>query len=80
MNWDRVQGNWRQYRGKVQKNWDRLTEDELDRIAGRRDRLASRLQEAYGVSRELAEWQIRQWERHVLDFDEQQQRSRWGQR
>jgi uncharacterized protein YjbJ (UPF0337 family) len=75
MNWDRVEGNWRQFRGKIRENWTRLTEDELDRIAGRRDRLTSKLQELYGVSRELAEWQIKQWERRVLDFDEQQRHS-----
>ena len=73
MNWDRVEGNWRQFKGKVKEKWGRLTDDQLTTIAGRRDRLAGQLQETYGCTKEDAERQIRDWERSELDFDEKTQ-------
>ena len=39
MNWDQIEGNWTQFRGKVREHWGRLTDDEIDIIAGRRDQL-----------------------------------------
>jgi uncharacterized protein YjbJ (UPF0337 family) len=62
MNWDRVEGNWRQFRGKIKEEWGKLTDDELDVIAGRRDRLLGRIQEHYGITREDADRRIRNWE------------------
>src|SRR5260221_671500 len=41
MNWDRIEGNWTQLKGKVREQWGRLTDDELDKIAGRREKLAN---------------------------------------
>jgi len=63
MNWDRVQGNWKQMRGKVQEQWGKLTNDDLDLIEGRRDQLLGKLQERYGILRDEAEKQVREWER-----------------
>jgi uncharacterized protein YjbJ (UPF0337 family) len=62
MNLDRMQGQWQQFRGKVLQQWGRLTDDELDVINGRRDVLAGKIQEAYGISLEEAEHQITEWE------------------
>jgi uncharacterized protein YjbJ (UPF0337 family) len=62
MNWDRVEGNWKQFKGKVKQQWGKLTDDELDVISGKRDELAGRIQEAYGVSKDEAEKQIAAWE------------------
>ena len=45
MNWDRVQGNWKQLKGKVQEQWGKLTDDDFDQIEGRREQLVGRLQE-----------------------------------
>ena len=62
MNKDTIDGNWMQFKGKVQEQWGKLTDDDLDVIAGKRDQLAGKIQEAYGVSKEEAEEQISDWE------------------
>lgn len=58
MNWDQVQGNWKQIKGKVKEKWGKMTDDDLDVIAGRRDQLAGVLQKRYGYAKEQAEKQI----------------------
>jgi uncharacterized protein YjbJ (UPF0337 family) len=58
MNWDRIEGNWKQFSGKVQQQWGKLTNDDLDTIDGHREELAGRIQAAYGVSKDEAEKQI----------------------
>jgi uncharacterized protein YjbJ (UPF0337 family) len=69
MNWDRVQGNWKQFRGKVKEQWGKLTDDDLDRIEGKREQLAGRLQETYGLGKEEVERQLNDWEKRVGDAD-----------
>jgi uncharacterized protein YjbJ (UPF0337 family) len=69
MNWDRAQGNWKQFKGKVKEQWGRLTDDNLDVIAGQRDQLAGKLQESYGISKDEAEQQISDFERKYRDYD-----------
>ena len=63
MNWDRISGNWAQWKGRVRERWGRLTDDHLDVVAGRRDQLAGRIQELYGFSKEETERQLHNWER-----------------
>jgi uncharacterized protein YjbJ (UPF0337 family) len=58
MNTDILEGKWMQLRGLVREKWGELTDDELDEIAGKRDRLAGLLQERYGYAKEEAEHQI----------------------
>lgn len=58
MNWDQIEGNWTQFKGTVQKQWGKLTNDELDVIDGRREELIGRIQKQYGVSKEEAEKQV----------------------
>ena len=58
MNWDRIEGNWKQFSGKVQQQWGKLTNDDLDVIDGRREELAGRIQKVYGVSKDEADRQI----------------------
>jgi uncharacterized protein YjbJ (UPF0337 family) len=65
MNWDRVSGNWTQWKGRVRERWGKLTDDQLDVIAGRRDQLSGRIQEVYGLTREETERQLRNWERNL---------------
>ena len=62
MNQDRIEGNWKQLKGKVQQQWSKLTDDDYDVIAGRSTELAGRIQERYGVTREEAEKQVKDWE------------------
>lgn len=65
MNWDQIQGNWRQLKGKVQANWGDLTDDDLQSIDGRREELMGKLQKAYGIGRDEAERQINDFERSL---------------
>ena len=61
MNWDQIEGKWKQMKGSVRERWGKLTDDDLDTIAGKRDQLAGRLQERYGITKEQAEAEIDQW-------------------
>ena len=58
MNWDRIEGNWKQLKGKIREQWGRLTDDELDKIAGRREKLAGSLQNSYGIAKDKAEKRV----------------------
>lgn len=68
MNWDIVEGNWKQFKGKVKTRWGKLTDDQLDVIGGKRTQLAGKIQEAYGITKEEAERQIKSFERLNKDF------------
>ena len=70
MNWDRIEGNWKQLKGKVREQWGRLTDDHLDSIGGKREQLAGKLQETYGVGKDEAEKQI-------SDFEARCRRENW---
>jgi uncharacterized protein YjbJ (UPF0337 family) len=61
MNWDQVQGNWKEFKGKVQQQWGSLTDDDLDKIDGRQTELSGILQKRYGKSREEADRMIDDW-------------------
>jgi uncharacterized protein YjbJ (UPF0337 family) len=67
MNWDRVEGNWKQFKGKVKTQWGKLTDDHLDVIAGRRDQLTGKIQEVYGIEKDEAERQLSEWESRQKD-------------
>lgn len=58
MNEDRIDGNWTQFKGKVKEQWGKLTDDDLDIIAGKRDQLLGRIQERHGIARDEAEKQL----------------------
>ena len=62
MNKDTVEGNWKQFKGKVKEQWGKLTDDDFDVIAGKRDQLLGRIQERHGISRDEAEKQVKDWE------------------
>jgi uncharacterized protein YjbJ (UPF0337 family) len=57
MNWDQVEGTWKQYKGKVKEKWGKLTDDDIDVIDGKRQQLVGKLQEHYGLEKEAAEKQ-----------------------
>lgn len=58
MNWDRIEGNWKQIKGKVHEKWGKLTDDHLDVVAGKREQLAGKIQEVYGIGKDEANRQI----------------------
>jgi uncharacterized protein YjbJ (UPF0337 family) len=58
MNWDQIEGNWKQFKGKAKQQWGKLTDDDLDRLAGTRDELIGKIQERYGYQRAQAEREV----------------------
>ena len=58
MNWDQVQGNWKQFAGQVKAKWGKLTDNDLTVVAGKRDQLAGILQKKYGYAKEQAEKEL----------------------
>jgi uncharacterized protein YjbJ (UPF0337 family) len=67
MDWNIVEGNWKQFKGKVKTQWGKLTDDHLDVIAGKRDQLMGKIQESYGVTKDEAEKQIKDFEEKNKD-------------
>lgn len=61
MNWNQIEGNWEQFKGKVQAQWGELTDDDLQVIKGNRRQLAGRLQERYGKAEQEVEKEIDAW-------------------
>ncbi len=61
MDWDRIEGNWKTFRGKAKQQWGRLTDDDLNMVEGRRDELEGRLQQQYGYAKDKARQEIDSW-------------------
>lgn len=61
MNWDQAKGKWKQLRGSVKEQWGKLTDDDLEQIAGMRDQFVGKLQERYGIAREEAQKKADDW-------------------
>jgi uncharacterized protein YjbJ (UPF0337 family) len=61
MNWDQIAGKWSQVKGSVRQKWGKLTDDDLEIMAGSKDKLAGRIQERYGIAKEDAERQLDEW-------------------
>ncbi len=61
MNWDQIEGKWEQFKGSAQKQWGKLTDDQLDVASGNRKVLEGQIQEAYGKTKEEAEREVDEW-------------------
>ena len=61
MDWDRVEGNWKQFTGKVKEKWGELTDDDLTAINGQRDQLEGKIQERYGQTKDQVRRDIDDW-------------------
>ena len=61
MNWEQMEGKWKQIRGSVKQKWGKLTDDDLNYISGSRDKFVGRLQERYGIAKEEAQRQADEW-------------------
>ena len=68
MNWDRIEGNWKQFKGNARQQWGKLTDDNLDVIAGKRNVLLGRIQELYGISKDETEKQLSDWQKQIKDI------------
>ena len=68
MNEDRIKGNWKQFTGKMKEQWGKLTDDDFDVIAGKRDQFLGKLQERQGLAVEAAEEQLSAWQKRHPAF------------
>jgi uncharacterized protein YjbJ (UPF0337 family) len=61
MDWDRIEGNWKQFSGKVKEQWGKLTDDELNQVQGKREQLEGKIQERYGYAKDKAREEVDAW-------------------
>ena len=61
MSWDRIEGNWKQFTGKVKEQWGKLTDDDLTAIKGKRDQLEGKIQERYGYAKDRVKKEVDDW-------------------
>jgi uncharacterized protein YjbJ (UPF0337 family) len=73
MNWDRIEGNWKQFKANARQQWGKLTDGQLDVIAGKRDVLLGRIQELYGISRDESERQLADWEKRMQAIEQSEE-------
>jgi uncharacterized protein YjbJ (UPF0337 family) len=79
MNWDQAEGKWKQMKGTVKQKWGKLTDDDLDVVAGSRDKLVGRIQERYGIAKDAAEKEVDSWSVPASDtaeYERQQEKQR----
>jgi len=69
MNWDQIAGQWKQFTGSIKQEWGKFTDDDLDYIAGTKDRLIGRLQQKYGLAREEADRRADDWLKRQKDTE-----------
>jgi len=65
MNWEQVESRWKQLMCSAKENWGKLSDDDLEEISGKRQQLALKIQETYGVTRREAEKQVWDWGKSV---------------
>jgi uncharacterized protein YjbJ (UPF0337 family) len=65
MNWDQVEGNWKQYKGQIMSKWGKLTDDDIESINGKRTELLGLIQTRYGRDKEQAEVEVDHWIKHI---------------
>ena len=61
MDWDRVEGNWKQLKGAIKEKWGKLTDDDLTEIDGKRDQLEGKIQERYGFAKDQVRQEVDDW-------------------
>lgn len=69
MTWDQIEANWIDFKSHIRQHWEKITDDQLEAIAGKRDHLASKIQVMYGIDREEAEHQLTDWQDNQLNID-----------
>lgn len=67
MNWDRIEGSWKQMTGRAREKWGKLTDSDFETVAGRRDQLIGRIQERYGIAKDEAQRQADEWAQSLKD-------------
>jgi uncharacterized protein YjbJ (UPF0337 family) len=72
MNWDQVEGQWKNLKGNIREKWAKFTDDDLELIAGKKDRLVGKLQERYGLAKDRAEAELDQY---IASMDSERKKS-----
>jgi uncharacterized protein YjbJ (UPF0337 family) len=67
MNWDQVEGKWKQLTGSAKERWGKLTDDDIQTLTGKKDVLVGKIQERYGIAKEEAEKQADSWSHALQD-------------
>ncbi len=70
MNWDRVEGNWKQMKGSAKEQWGKLTDDDMSTLSGKKDQLVGKIQERYGIAKDEAERQADAWSQTLKEENE----------
>jgi uncharacterized protein YjbJ (UPF0337 family) len=68
MNWELVEGNWKNFRGTVRARWSKLTDENLDAVAGKRDQLVSMIVSTYGIRKLDAERELQSFEERNKNY------------
>jgi uncharacterized protein YjbJ (UPF0337 family) len=58
MDWNRIEGNWKQTAGKIKEKWGKLTDDDLTQINGKREQFEGKIQERYGIAKDQTRWPV----------------------
>jgi uncharacterized protein YjbJ (UPF0337 family) len=69
MNWDQIEGKWKQFTGSARERWGKLTDDDIQTIVGQKDNLVGRIQERYGIAKAEAEKQADEWSRALKEAE-----------
>jgi uncharacterized protein YjbJ (UPF0337 family) len=67
MNWDQVEGNWKQMSGKAREKWGKLTDSDWQVVQGKKDQLVGRIQERYGIARDEAQREADEWAKSLKE-------------
>lgn len=67
MNWDQIEGKWKQFSGSAREKWGKLTDSDWQTVAGKKDQLVGRIQERYGIAKDEADRQADTWARTLDD-------------
>jgi uncharacterized protein YjbJ (UPF0337 family) len=75
MNWDQIEGKWKQIKGQLREKWGKLTDDDLEMIAGKRDQLIGRLQARYGLAKVEASKEVDDFANSLQPTDKELKRA-----
>jgi uncharacterized protein YjbJ (UPF0337 family) len=70
MNWDQVEGKWKQIKGEAKTRWGKLTDDDLTNAGGQRDKLVGSIQQRYGIAKDQAQREVEEWNKSLRDENE----------
>jgi uncharacterized protein YjbJ (UPF0337 family) len=78
MNWDQIEGKWKQLKGSAKQQWAKLTDDDLTYVSGKKDELVGKIQERYGITRDEAQKQADLWSKELQIEAEQERKATQG--